>query len=94
MDLTTGKAQLIVSLKAMSELAFPAGYPGDTDLYFFREGWNTSGTRFIAFLKNSSKPVMTTGWSFAANGSDGRFFYDIPSHHAWLDPPRPTAAAR
>ena len=85
MDLTTGKTQLIVSLKAMSELAFPAGYPGDTDLYFFREGWNTSGTRFIAFLKNSSKPVMTTGWSFAADGSDGRFFYDIPSHHAWLD---------
>jgi hypothetical protein len=84
-DLTTGAAQLIVSLKAISELAFPGGYKGDSDLYFFREGWNTSGSRFIAFLKNSSKPVMTTGWSFAADGSDGRFFYDIPSQHAWLD---------
>jgi hypothetical protein len=85
MDLDTGKADLIVTLERMSEIAFPGGYTGDTDLYFFREGWNPSGSRFLAFLKNSSRPTLTQGWSISADGKDIRFLYDEPSHHVWRD---------
>ena len=85
MDMKTGANQLIVDLERMAKIAFPQGYSGETDLYFFREGWNLSGSRFIAFLKNSSKPTYTTGWSISADGKDIRFFYDEPSHHVWLD---------
>lgn len=85
MDLTTGEASLIMSLEQMARVAFPKGYAGETDLYFFREGWNPSGTRFIAFLKNADRTTYSKGWSIAADGSDVRFFYDGPSHHVWQD---------
>ncbi|HEY2416189.1 MAG TPA: hypothetical protein VGI40_28370 [Pirellulaceae bacterium] len=85
MDLSTGRVELLVSLQRMAEIAFPDGYKGQTPLYFFREGWNPSGTRFIAFLKNADRPVQTTGWSVSADGQDVRFFYNSPSHHLWLD---------
>jgi hypothetical protein len=85
MDLDSGKSELIVTLKRMSEIAFPGGYTGDTDLYIFREGWNPSGSRFLAFLKNSSRPTLTQGWSISADGRDIRFLYDQPSHHVWRD---------
>jgi hypothetical protein len=83
MDLDTGRAELITSLAALAKAAFPSGYTGATDLYVFREGWNPSGTRFLAFLKNSSG--YTTGWSISSDGKDIRFFYDQPSHHVWRD---------
>ena len=85
MDITTGRVELLVDLKRMSETAYPGGYQGKTPLYFFREGWNPSGSRFIAFLKNADKPVDTTGWSISADGKDVRPFYKSPSHHAWID---------
>jgi len=85
MDMNTGRVELLISLKRMAEIAYPEGYKGQTNLYFFREGWNPRGTRFIAFLKNADRPTYTGGWSISANGKDVRFFYDTPSHHAWLD---------
>ena len=85
MDMDTGRVDFLVSLKRMAEIAFPRGYEGKTNLYFFREGWNPSGTRFIAFLKNADRPTYTGGWSISADGEDVRFFYTTPSHHAWLD---------
>lgn len=85
MDMNTGQVERIISLKRLAEIAFPQGYPGKTNLYFFREGWNPSGTRFIAFLKNADRPTYTGGWSISADGRDVRFFYMIPSHHTWLD---------
>jgi hypothetical protein len=84
-DLDTGRVQFLISLKRMAENAFPQGYSDKSNLYFFREGWNPSGTRFIAFLKNSADRVYTGGWSISADGQDVRFFYDAPSHHTWLD---------
>ncbi len=85
MDMNTGQVELLISLKRMAEIAFPQGYSGKTNLYFFREGWNPSGTRFIAFLKNADQPTYTGGWSISADGRDVRFFYRTPSHHAWID---------
>jgi len=85
MDMTSGNVEFLISLKRMAEIAFPNGYEGKTNLYFFREGWNPSGTRFIAFLKNADKSVYTGGWSISADGQDVCPFYNTPSHHAWLD---------
>jgi hypothetical protein len=85
MDMNTGQVEFLISLQRMAKIAFPDGYKGKTNLYFFREGWNPSGTRFIAFLKNADRPVLTSGWSISADGQDVRYFYNIPSHHAWLD---------
>jgi hypothetical protein len=84
-DMRTGQVELLVGLKRMAEIAFPDGYKGKSNLYFFREGWNPSGTRFIAFLKNADRPTYTGGWSISADGSDVRSFYANPSHHVWLD---------
>jgi hypothetical protein len=85
MDMNTGRTELLISLKRIADVAFPAGYNGKTNLYFFREGWNPSGTRFIAFLKNADRPTRTGGWSISADGKDVRLFYMEPSHHAWVD---------
>src|SRR5262249_6392796 len=85
MDMTTGRTELVINLNRMAKIAFPDGYKGMTNLYFFREGWNPSGTRFIAFLKNADRATHTSGWSISADGKDVRFFYNTPSHHAWLD---------
>jgi hypothetical protein len=85
MDMNTGRVEFLISLARMAKIAFPEGYNGKTNLYFFREGWNPSGTRFIAFLKNADRPVHTSGWSISADGQDVRFFYMVPSHHVWLD---------
>jgi hypothetical protein len=85
MDMNTGRVEFLINLKRMAEIAFPRGYTGQTNLYFFREGWNPSGDRFIAFLKNSDAATYTGGWSISADGKDVRFFYMTPSHHAWMD---------
>ena len=85
MDMNTGRVEQLINLQRMAQIAFPSGYKGKTPLYFFREGWNPSGTRFIAFLKNADRPVYTGGWSISADGADVRLFYMTPSHHAWID---------
>jgi hypothetical protein len=70
MDLNTGQVQFLISHKRMAEIAFPQGYTNNSDLYFFREGWNPSGTRFIAFLKNSSTAKQTNANSIRMKAMD------------------------
>ena len=85
MDMETGEVEFLISVERIAQLAFPQGYTGETNLYVFREGWNPSGTRFIAFLRNMADARHVSGWSISADGQDIRYFYDHPSHHAWQD---------
>ena len=85
MDMDTGKVEFLISVERIAKFAFPDGYTGKTNLYFFREGWNPSGTRFIAFLRNMATPRHCSGWSISADGRDVRYFYNQPSHHTWQD---------
>jgi hypothetical protein len=85
MDMETGHVEFLISLERIAEIAFPQGYKEKTNLYFFREGWNPSGTRFIAFIRNMAHPLHCSGWSISADGRDVRYFYDNPSHHTWQD---------
>jgi hypothetical protein len=86
MDMETGEIQKLVHLEQLANIAFPNGYDGNTNLYFFREGWNPSGTRFITFLRNMDSPNRhVSGWSIASDGSDIRYFFDNPSHHVWAN---------
>jgi hypothetical protein len=82
MSLDTGKAELLVSLKRIAEVIYPKRAPKTGFLYFFREGWNPSGTRFIAFVKAEG---LNEGYSISADGQDVRHLYRGPSHHAWRD---------
>jgi len=72
MDMKTGRVEFLISLERMAKIAFPKGYPGRTNLYFFREGWNPSGTRFIAFLRNMAVPRHVSGWSIPIWRGRGR----------------------
>jgi len=86
MNMETGEKQKLVHLEQLANMAFPEGYNGNTNLYFFREGWNPSSTRFITFLRNMDSPDRhVSGWSISADGSDIRYFYDNPSHHVWVN---------
>ena len=85
MDMGTGRVEFLISLERMAEIAFPQGYTDKTGLYFFREGWNPSGSRFIAFIRNGESPPHCSGWSISPDGRDVRYFYDQPSHHTWQD---------
>jgi hypothetical protein len=84
MNLNDGSAQLILSLEEMASIAYPRGQPPSGGLYFFREGWNPSGTRFIAFVKDPENNLFEA-YSVAANGTDVRYLYHNPSHHSWRD---------
>ena len=69
MDMETGTIQQLVNLEELTHLAFPNGYKGNTNLYFFREGWNPSGTRFITFLRNMDSPDRhISAWSISEDG--------------------------
>jgi len=57
MNMDTGNSELIMTLEKMARIAHPNGGPSSGCLYFFREGWNPSGTRFIAFVKDPEKTV-------------------------------------
>ena len=86
MDMETGKTKNLIHLEQLANIAFPDGYDGNTNLYFFREGWNPSATRFITFLRNMDSPNRhVSAWSIASDGSDIRYFFDNPSHHVWLN---------
>jgi hypothetical protein len=94
MDVKTGKSKQIVSVRQMARLLYPNGFPADTAagrLYIFREGYNPSGNRFIAFVKDvriNSKgdtSVRTVGYSMTPEGKDIRYLYEEPSHHYWSD---------
>jgi hypothetical protein len=84
MNLDTGAAKLIMPLDRMTALAFPRGVPRMGRFYIFREGWNPSGKRFIIFVKDPPNKLFEA-YSMAADGTDVRYFYPNPSHHAWLD---------
>lgn len=80
----SGKAEMILSLAKMATIAYPMGLPKSGHLYFFREGWSPSGTRVVTFIKD---PVnnLYQAFSLTPQGTDVRFFYENPSHHAWHD---------
>lgn len=84
MDMTTGNCRLILSLARMAEIAYPTQRPADGCLYFFREDWNPSGTRFIAFVKEP-KGGFDKAFTVSPDGADVRYFYSAPSHHSWRD---------
>ncbi|HLN72078.1 MAG: hypothetical protein ACM3O8_06515 [Methylococcaceae bacterium] len=94
MDLKSGQSEKIVSVRQMAHLLFPDGLPKDTiggRLYIFREGFNVSGNRFIAFVKDVRQTssgeftAKTTGFSMTPEGKDIRYLFDEPSHHFWMD---------
>ena len=84
MNMDTGNAELIMSLERMATIAYRNGSPSSGCLYFFREGWNPSGTRFIAFLKDPENGLFKA-FSMTSDGRDVRYLYNEPSHHAWQD---------
>jgi hypothetical protein len=84
MDLNTGNAVLVMSLDKMAQIAYPKNPPSSGCLYIFREGWNSSGSRFIAFVKDPDSG-FDKAFSMTADGTDVRFLYDRPSHHEWQD---------
>ena len=86
MNMDTGKAKLIMSLAGIAAIAYPNGIPSSGCLYFFREGWNPSGTRFIAFIKDPENGgFKDKAFSMTSNGTDVRYLYNNPSHHSWQD---------
>lgn len=88
MDLKTGEVKMILSVKEMAKIMYPDALPSDTvggTLYFFREGFNPSGNRFIAFVKDARKNTRTEGFSMTLDGKDIRYLYREPSHHFWLN---------
>jgi hypothetical protein len=97
MNMDTGRAELIMSLERMAGIAYPNGHPSSGCLYFFREGWNPSGTRFIAFLKDPENPALCSApaiggetrlskaFSMKPDGTDVRYLYNEPTHHSWQD---------
>jgi len=84
MSVDSGKSDLIMPLDKMAAFAYPKGKPASGHLYIFREGWNPSGTRLVTFIKDPANNLFQA-WSMTPNGSDVRYFYYNPSHHAWLD---------
>jgi hypothetical protein len=55
---------------------YPGGLPASGGVYFFREGWNPSGTRFVAFIKDPANNLFEA-YSMTANGTDVRYLYHI-----------------
>jgi len=84
MNMNTGSEQLIMSLEKMAAIAYPRGLPASGGLYFFREGWNPSGSRFVTFIKDPANNLFEA-YSMTANGTDIRYLYHNPSHHSWRD---------
>jgi hypothetical protein len=84
MNVDIGQAELIISLEKMARIAYPKGLPASGHLYFFREGWNPSGTRLVAFIKDHANNLFQA-WSMTPQGGDVRYLYANPSHHSWLD---------
>lgn len=84
MNMDTGVAKLVMSLKKMASIAYPNGTPSAGCFYVFREGWNPSGTRFIAFIKDPDNNYFK-GFSMTPAGGGVRYLYNNPSHHTWLD---------
>jgi hypothetical protein len=58
MDMNTGRSELIISLDKMASIAYRGSRPASGGLYFFREGWNPSGKRFVAFIKDPANNLF------------------------------------
>ncbi len=88
-NIRTGETKMIISLADMAKIIFGDERPSDPNaiLYFFREGFNVSGSRLIAFVKDvrHNKEAVTYGYSMTPDGKDVRFLYMEPSHHYWVD---------
>lgn len=88
-NILTGETEKIISVAEMAKIIFGDERPAEPHsiLYFFREGFNVSGSRFIAFVKDvrGNKEAVTYGYSMTPDGKDIRFLYMEPSHHYWLD---------
>lgn len=94
MDMQTEKIEMLMSVREMAHILYPEALPSDTlggTLYFFREGFNPSGNRFIAFVKDARQvgpgqtKTRTEGFSMDLNGKDVKYLYKEPSHHFWLN---------
>lgn len=94
MDMQTEKIEMLMSVRDMANIMYPKGLPSDTlggTLYFFREGFNPSGNRFIAFLKDMREiepgrtDTRTEGYSMNLDGTDVKYLYREPSHHFWIN---------
>ena len=68
---------------------YPSGHEPESDatLYFFREGFNPSGNRFIFFVKDATLGIRarTEGYSAGLDGGDIRYLYKGPSRRPWID---------
>lgn len=89
MDVATGEHEPVLAVAEMAKRMYPADHSADPEatLYFFREGFNPSGNRFIFFVKDA-KPgarTRTEGYSTNLDGEDIRYLYRSPSHHFWID---------
>lgn len=84
MNMDTGEDKLIMSLARMADVVYPKGHPSSGHFYFFREGWNPSGTRFVVFLKDPLNG-LDKAYSMTSDGTDVRYLYDAPTHHSWQD---------
>jgi hypothetical protein len=53
-NLKTGRSDMIISISKIADIIFGKNRPANPEgiLYFFREGFNPSGSRFIAFVKD------------------------------------------
>ena len=91
MNMETGKLDMILSVRDIAKTMFSGNLPADTaggTLYFFREGFNPSGNRFIAFVKDvraGGSRARTEGFSMTLDGKDIKYLYKEPSHHFWLN---------
>ena len=89
MDIATGEHEPVLAVADMARRMYPVTHSPDpvATLYFFREGFNPSGNRFIFFVKDA-KPgtrARTEGFSANLDGGDIRYLYKSPSHHFWID---------
>ena len=89
MDMDTGESQLVLSLEKIASVLYPDGWPEQYGkLFIFRSDWNTDGSRFVTYLRagHDGRQMLPKAYTANADGSDFRFFYDNPSHYAWLNP--------
>ncbi len=94
MNMENEKTEMLLSVKDIAKIIYPNGMPSDTlgrTLYFFREGFNPSGDRFIFFVKDARETEpgkyesTTKGFSMSSQGGDIKYFYREPSHHFWIN---------
>ena len=85
-NMETSESKLVMSLEKMAGIVIPEGWPSSYgELYIFRSDWNTTGSRFVTYLKSSKGQFGSKAYTMKADRTDVRFFYDEPSHYGWRD---------